>query len=257
MSMASLEGEHDDVVYAVLLRAGSAGRSLRELEAESGLRYRVLHNVTWRLEQQGRAHRLPDARPIRYVARTARRSPDGVAASELPAVREKRHQDGPQERKPATTTPARWTPHPDRDARRASAIRLAESVLAAEGLTLAHLRDVLSLAAWFYTQADGKWNTRYRSAAAVGAPAELLNHEHVVTRRSIVDQLLADPERCAETLQSAVGCCVLREEHRQLTALERTDRGLKGWGRYSAAGIEVIDLLTGRKLDLDALVDPR
>jgi hypothetical protein len=74
-----------------------------------------------------------------------------------------------------------------------------------------------------------------------------------VTRRSIVDRLLAKPERCSETLQSAVGCCVLREEHRQLTALERTDCSLTGWGRYAAAEIDVIDLLTGRSLDLDAV----
>jgi hypothetical protein len=150
---------------------------------------------------------------------------------------------------------ARWTPHPDGDARRASAIRLAESVLAAEGLTLAHRREALSLAVWFYTEADGKWNTRYRSAAAVGASPKVLNHEHVVTRRSVVDRLLADPERCAETLQSAVACCVLREEHQELTALERANRGLEGWGRYIAAEIDVVDLLTGRKLDLNTLAE--
>ena len=72
---------------------------------------------------------------------------------------------------------------------------------------------------------------RYRSAAAVGAPELLLNHEHVVTRRSIVDQLLADPERCAEPQQSAVDCFVLHEEHRKLTALvERPGARPEGLG---------------------------
>jgi len=253
MSTASLEGEHDDVVHAVLLRAGSAGLSLGELETETGLRYRVLHNVTWRLEQQSRAHRLPALRPIRYVAGPARRTDGGGAIDQLPGVHAQHRQDrSAVEEAHAATAPAKWLPHSDGDARRASAIRLAEAVLGAEDLTHSHRRETLSLAVWFYTEADGKWNTRFRSSAAIGASPKLLNHEHVVTRRSIVDRLLAEPERCAETLQSAVGCCVLREEHRQLTALERTDRSLTGWGRYAAAGIEVIDLLTGRRLDLDA-----
>jgi hypothetical protein len=77
-----------------------------------------------------------------------------------------------------------------------------------------------------------------------------------VTRKSVVDRLLADPERCAEALQSAIACCVLREEHRELTALDRADRGLEGWGRYVAARVDVIDLLTGRKLDLNTLAEP-
>jgi len=126
-------------------------------------------------------------------------------------------------------------------------------VLGVEGLTDSHRREVLSLAVWFFTEADGKWNTRFRSAAAVGASPNLLNHEHVVPRRSIVDRLLAEPNRCADTLRTAVACCVLRDEHRQLTALGRTDPTLTGWERYAAARIDVIDLLTGRRLEFDGL----
>lgn len=64
---ASLEGEHDSVVYAALLDAGDAGLTLVELEERTGLRNRVLQNVTWRLEvKQNRVHRVPGTRPHRY-----------------------------------------------------------------------------------------------------------------------------------------------------------------------------------------------
>jgi hypothetical protein len=69
----SLPGEHDDAVHEVIERAGPGGIELRgDLEQATGLRYRVLHNVTWRLEQQGRAFRVSN-RPVRYVAARWRR----------------------------------------------------------------------------------------------------------------------------------------------------------------------------------------
>lgn len=65
---ASLEGEHDSVVYAALVDAGDAGLTLAELEGRTGLRNRVLQNVTWRLEvKQNRVHRVPGTRPHRYA----------------------------------------------------------------------------------------------------------------------------------------------------------------------------------------------
>jgi hypothetical protein len=47
---ASTEGEHDSVVYAAIVDAGGRGLTLGELEERTGLRNRVLQNVTWRLE---------------------------------------------------------------------------------------------------------------------------------------------------------------------------------------------------------------
>jgi hypothetical protein len=65
---ASLEGEHDSIVYAAIIDAGEAGLTLVELEERTGLRNRVLQNVTWRLEvKQRRVHRLPGTRPYRYA----------------------------------------------------------------------------------------------------------------------------------------------------------------------------------------------
>lgn len=143
------------------------------------------------------------------------------------------------------TQASNWRPHRQADDRRASAIALAHVVVDAEGLTTAHRREALSLAIWKFTEADGKWNTRYRSAGAVGVGWRFLNHEHVVTRRVLIDRLLADPCRCAEIMASAVGCCVLRDEHRRLSMVEREHPGVDGWERYCLAGLTVIDLSLG------------
>src|ERR671918_749644 len=67
----------------------------------------------------------------------------------------------------------------------------------AGGLTAAHPRQALPLAIWFHTESDGKWNTRYPSMTAVGAPPKMLDHEHVLTRKALVDRLVADPQNCA------------------------------------------------------------
>jgi len=64
----SLPGEHDDAVNAAIAQAGPPGIELGDLVQATGLRYRILHNVTWRLEQQGRAFRVSH-RPVRYVAK--------------------------------------------------------------------------------------------------------------------------------------------------------------------------------------------
>jgi hypothetical protein len=72
---ASLEGEHDNTVYAAIVDAGDAGLTLVELEERTGLRNRVLQNVTWRLEvKQRRVHRLPGTPPYRYAPGTASES---------------------------------------------------------------------------------------------------------------------------------------------------------------------------------------
>lgn len=139
-----------------------------------------------------------------------------------------------------------WQPHIDSERRKASAVRLAELVLAAgDDVTLAHRKEFLSIAIWKYTEADGKYDTRYRSAASIGEPVSTLHHEHVFTRKALVAQLLEEPERCSEIMATAVGCVILREEHKKLAVAERANPELTGWGRYSRAGVRVIDLATG------------
>jgi hypothetical protein len=68
----SLPGEHDDSVEAAIVPAGPDGIELVDLEQATGLRYRVLHNVTWRLEQQGRVPGVAASRPLcRQTAATS------------------------------------------------------------------------------------------------------------------------------------------------------------------------------------------
>jgi len=57
-------------VLAAIRTAGKTGASLRELEAATKIRYRVLHNVTWHLE----------GRPVRGTTRRG----DKVQARRLP-----------------------------------------------------------------------------------------------------------------------------------------------------------------------------
>jgi hypothetical protein len=139
-----------------------------------------------------------------------------------------------------------WVAHREADARRRSAIRLAQAVLSvADELAEAHLKEALSIAIWKYTEANGKNKTRYRSRAAIGAPASEINHEHVVTRKSLIAEMIKSPDGVEEIMSGAVACCVLRTEHSTLAAVEKESPELTGWDRYKAAGIEVIDLATG------------
>lgn len=106
-----------------------------------------------------------------------------------------------------------------------------------------HKRDLIDTMLWKMTEARGKWKTRYRSRAAREAgKCEKLQHEHVYTRKDITDQLLAAPSQARKILRSVIGCVVTKEEHDKLTAASRKYPDLKGWQRYEAAGIEVVDM---------------
>jgi hypothetical protein len=95
---------------------------------------------------------------------------------------------------------------------------------------------------WTITQARGKYTTRYRSRAALDAPkGAKLQHEHVTTRKHLVNSILQHPERAREIAARAVGCVITKEEHQRLTRITREQPHLTGWQRYEAAGIEVVD----------------
>lgn len=142
-----------------------------------------------------------------------------------------------------------WKPRRDSAACRASSVALARAVLAVrDELTMPHLREALTVALWKYTESDGKYTTRYRSEAALHAPSRLVHHEHVITRRSLVDRLIADPDAVEEIMSTAVGCVVLRAEHASLGAIEKADPFATGWDRYRLAGITVWDLADRRRV---------
>lgn len=61
-------------------------------------------------------------------------------------------------------------------ATRASVSKLIKHVLTARntGVFEKHIRDVLDTLLWKYTEASGKYSTRYYSAASAGQPQPLL-----------------------------------------------------------------------------------
>ena len=152
---------------------------------------------------------------------------------------------------PSTQQVPAWKPHPRGDARRISAIRIAKLVLAANGLEPEHRNELLSIAVWKYTESDGKFKTRFRSAGALHErDLKKLNHEHVIPRKWLRDEMLQAPAECEPIMGRAIGCVVTREEHLRLTSVSKQNPSLQGWARYVAAGVRVFDLEAGREIDL-------
>jgi len=131
----------------------------------------------------------------------------------------------------------------------ASAVDLACWASTAEHLLPAHQRKLLSQAIWWYTECDGKFTTRFRTAAVIGAEVVNVRHEHVVQRKGQIDRMLAHPERVEEVMASSVACVVSTAEHQQLEPFNDLD----GWPRYLAAGLTVLDMADGTALDLAAV----
>ena len=100
-----------------------------------------------------------------------------------------------------------------------------------------HKRDIISGMLWKITEARGKYKTRYRSIGSK-EPGVKLQHEHVYTRKDVTDRILAEPERVREILRDAIACVVTVDEHRRLSTV---DPSLRGWDRYTAAGVEYED----------------
>ena len=142
-----------------------------------------------------------------------------------------------------------YVPRPDRAVRLSSAVRIASWAAHSQQLYAPHQRELLSIACWKASELDGKWNTRFRSAAVVeGSLGTPVHHEHAVTRRSLVGAMLAHPEECEVLLatSSETACIVTRKEH------DRMHDDHFGWRRYIEAEIEVVDLSSGELVDLGA-----
>lgn len=146
----------------------------------------------------------------------------------------------------------------------ASARILAKIALATEEMRWQHRKKMLHDAIWYCTEADGKWNTKYKSKVVLDLaqfePGSLvrINHEHVVTRKNLVNYmlehrvgLLEDVAELHRLLDTAVACIVTVDQHAEL--LQGT-----GWERY--ANIEVYDTETVPprlvRLDIGGIVCP-
>jgi hypothetical protein len=122
-----------------------------------------------------------------------------------------------------------------------SAITAIECILTLPVLER-HKRDLINAMLWKLTEARGKYTTRYQSAGARAAPkGTKLQHEHVYTRKDLVEQIMRDPARARQIASTAVGCTVTIPEHEVLTRNTREQPHLLGWERYKAADITVID----------------
>ena len=145
-----------------------------------------------------------------------------------------------------TTQQAGFVPHRAAKDRRDSAIALAAAV-AAMDLEPVVKKKALDLCLWFVTESEGltKYRTKHMSQAAIGQSSKHLHHEHVVPRKALIKAMLEHPRRAGEIAGSAIGCTITRAEHAILTNQDRQQSELKGWDRYRAAGIVVIDTSTG------------
>jgi hypothetical protein len=100
-----------------------------------------------------------------------------------------------------------------------------------------HKRDLISGMIWKLTESRGKYTTRYRSRASMEKDAKV-QHDHVFTRKDLVNRILAEPERAREILKCAIACVVTVEEHKRLTKVAES---IHGWDRYHSIRIEVVD----------------
>lgn len=141
-----------------------------------------------------------------------------------------------------------FTPHLLGETRRRSLATLVRLLLANKQLPDVlekHIRDLLDTALWKYTEADGKYNTRYQSVGALNCNNKgQLRHEHVYPRAVLIDALIKRPEEIDEILPLAIGCTVTSDEHCRLTPFDKTH---EGWGRYLQAKVTVIDTHTGKE----------
>ncbi len=134
------------------------------------------------------------------------------------------------------------------DERRQDRIRSASIAIEAIrslSIEIEHKRELLSICLWKITEADGKWNLRYRSEGAQYLSGnEGLRHEHVFTRKHLIDRLLSG-EGLESVLADAIACVVTATEAK---VLDRVSDEFQGWDRYRKAGIRVLDLVTGDRI---------
>ena len=137
-----------------------------------------------------------------------------------------------------------WGPPANEEQIFTAAIATARFAVSSPDLFDKYRRELLNNVLWLVTVApSGKYGTRFRSRAAVEDPNAQLRHEHVYTRHSLIEQMMAEPDAIERVIRErAIGCVVTRDEHRLLTQFDKTH---DGWERYRAAGIEVLDMAAG------------
>jgi hypothetical protein len=135
-----------------------------------------------------------------------------------------------------------FTPHADAADRTRSAIALTKVLLAVKDnpeILPQHLNELLRILMWKTTQAESSSHkTRFQSQDALKFRDKgKLRHDHVFQCVKMRAELLANPQRTDEILETAVGCTVTLAEHDRLHHFDAE----YGWERYRKAGIVVMD----------------
>ena len=125
--------------------------------------------------------------------------------------------------------------HKDHEKKIKSAITAIKAILPLE-LYLAHKKELLSICIWKITEADGKYNgQRYWSKGARASQNAKWVHEHIYTRKELIERLLGG-EDVKPVVENAIACVVTKEEHKILSC-----SSADGWERYKESNIKVYD----------------
>ena len=133
-----------------------------------------------------------------------------------------------------------WEPRASESKIIDNATRTIKIIVASKDIITEYKKDFIGIMIWKITEANGKYDTRYISEGAYnGSENTKYNHEHVFSRKSLIERILENPEDIDKILEDAVACIVTSEEHKYLSHSEN------GWERYKNAGIKVLDRKTG------------
>jgi hypothetical protein len=110
-------------------------------------------------------------------------------------------------------------------------------------------KRLLDALTWSLTEGSDsksqKYKTRYRSKTSAEASRKResirIQHEHVVPRAWLRDQISGNRQKAAEIGELAVACVVTVEEHNLGLDKGKRQEGSFGWQRYVDAGIQVLD----------------
>jgi hypothetical protein len=122
-----------------------------------------------------------------------------------------------------------------------SALNAIDQILLMKNVIERHKKELLSDMIYKITESNGKHSTGYVSAGVykvklAGSKSNIgLEHDHVFTRKGIIQQLFKNPKRSQEILKKAIACTVTKGEHKKLSRI----KNIEGWQRYKKAGLRV------------------
>lgn len=130
----------------------------------------------------------------------------------------------------------------DADELLSSAKSVIGLILGAERIMDRHKRAVINRMLWAITEEPwGKYTLPYRSRAALAETnPKNLRHEHVISRKSLLDDLLDRKISVDQVVDKAIACVVTKAEASLLDDRTGPAKGVEGWDRYTAARIEVV-----------------